>query len=77
MAGWYHRLNRYEFEQAPGDGEGQGGLVCCNPWGRKELGHDLVTEQQQLLQLIAFSEFPNYGKGNCGAAKQTELKRKN
>ena len=36
-----------EFEQAPGDGEGQGSLVCCSPWGHTELD-DLVTEQQQL-----------------------------
>ena len=36
MAGWHHRLNRCEFEQALGDGEGQGGLACCSPWGRKE-----------------------------------------
>ena len=37
MAGWHHRLNGYEFEQAPGDGEGQGSLVCCSVWGCKEL----------------------------------------
>ena len=37
MVGWHHRLNGHEFEQAPGDGEGQGSLVCCSPWGRKEL----------------------------------------
>ena len=37
MAGWHHRLNGYAFEQAPGDGEGQGSLACCSPWGRKEL----------------------------------------
>ena len=36
MVGWYHHLNGHEFEQAPGDGEGQGNLVCCSPWGRKE-----------------------------------------
>ena len=36
MVGWHHRLNGHEFEQAPGDGEGQGSLVCCSPWGRKE-----------------------------------------
>ena len=36
MVGWHHRLNGHEFEQAPGDGEGQGSLVCCNPWGHKE-----------------------------------------
>ena len=36
MVGWYHRLNGHEFEQAPGVGDGQGSLVCCSPWGRKE-----------------------------------------
>ena len=36
MAGWYHQLNGHEFEQTPGDGEGQGCLVCCSPWGCKE-----------------------------------------
>ena len=36
MVGWHHRLNRHEFEQALGDGEGQGSLACCNPWGRKQ-----------------------------------------
>ena len=34
--GWYHRLNGYEFEQAPEIRDGQGGLACCSPWGRKE-----------------------------------------
>ena len=37
MVGWHQPLNGHEFEQALGDGEGQGGLVCCSPWGRKEL----------------------------------------
>ena len=37
MVGWHHQLNGHEFEQAPGDGEGQGSLACCSPWGRKEL----------------------------------------
>ena len=36
MVGWHHRLNRHEFEQALGDGDGQGGLACCSPWGHKE-----------------------------------------
>ena len=31
MVGWHRRLNGHEFEQAPGDGEGQGNLVCCSP----------------------------------------------
>ena len=37
MVAWHHRLNGYEFEQAPGDSEEQGSLVCCSPWGHKEL----------------------------------------
>ena len=37
MVGWHHQLNGYVFEQAPGDGEGQGSLVFCNPWSCKEL----------------------------------------
>ena len=36
MVGWHHQLNGHEFEQALGDGEGQGSLVCCSPWGCKE-----------------------------------------
>ena len=46
MVGCYHGLNRHEFEQTPGNGEGQGSPTCCSPWGHKELGHDLATEQQ-------------------------------
>ena len=37
MVEWHHWLNRYEFEQAPEVGDGQGSLACCNPWGHKEL----------------------------------------
>ena len=36
MAGWHHWLNGHEFEQAPGVGDGHGGLLCCSPWGHKE-----------------------------------------
>ena len=36
MVGWHHWLNGHEFEQTPGASEGQGGLVCCIPWGHKE-----------------------------------------
>ena len=42
MVGRHHRLDRQEFERAPGDGDGQGGLACCNSWGHKELD---TTEQ--------------------------------
>ena len=36
MVGWHHRLNAHEFEQTPGNSEGQGSLACCSPWGCKE-----------------------------------------
>ena len=42
MVGWHHWLNGHEFEQAPGNGDGQGSLVCCSPWVRKESD---MTEQ--------------------------------
>ena len=38
MAGWHHRLDGCEFECTLGVGNGQGGLACCNSWGRKESG---------------------------------------
>ena len=36
MVGWHHRLSAHEFEWTPGVDDGQGGLVCCSPWGCKE-----------------------------------------
>ena len=36
MAGWHHRLDGHEFEWTPGVGDGQGGLACCDSWGRKD-----------------------------------------
>ena len=46
MVAWLHRLIGQEFEQTPGDSEGQGILACCSPWGRR-VGHDLATEQNK------------------------------
>ena len=42
MAGWHHWLDGHDSEWTPGDGDGQGGLACCNSWGHKELD---TTEQ--------------------------------
>ena len=36
MVGWHHQLDGHESERAPGVGDGQGGLACCSPWGRRE-----------------------------------------
>ena len=46
MLGWHQWLNGHEIEQALGDGEGQGSLVCCSPWDHKE-SDDWVNEQQK------------------------------
>ena len=43
MVGWYHRLNGHEFEWTLGVGDGQGGLACYGPWGRR-VGHYWATE---------------------------------
>ena len=48
MAGWHHRLDGREFGWAPGVGDGQGGLACCNSWGRKESD---MTEQLNWTEL--------------------------
>ena len=42
MVGWHYQLSVHDFEQIPGDGEGQGSLACCSPRGYKELD---TTEQ--------------------------------
>ena len=47
MVGWHHQLTGHEFEQALGDGEGQGSLVCCSPWGSQRVERELATKQQQ------------------------------
>ena len=49
MVGWHHCRHGPEFEQTLGDGEGQGNMVCCSPWGCEESD---VTEQEQLDLLL-------------------------
>ena len=51
MGGWHHWLYGREFEWTPGVGDGQGGLACCNSWGRKELD---MTERLNWTELKVF-----------------------
>ena len=54
MAGWHHRLNGHEW--TPGVGDGQGGLVCYNSWGRKESD---TTEQLSWTELKIITSLVN------------------
>ena len=56
MVGWHQRLNGRKFEKALGDGEGQGSLACCSPWGWKK--SDGLSERQQ-------NYLETWGLGDC------------
>ena len=57
IVGWHHWLNGHEFEWTPGDGDGQGGLVCCNSWGHRESD---TTEQLNWTELYLPSLLSHY-----------------
>ena len=50
MVGWHHQVDGHEFEQALGDGEGQGSLASCSPWGLKESD---TTEQLNITDIVS------------------------
>ena len=52
MIGWHHQLNGHEFEQAPGDGDGQGSLACCSPWGHKESDMTAQLNNNMCTQIL-------------------------
>ena len=62
MIGWHYRLEGHEPEQAPGVGDGQGGLACCSPRGRKELG---MTERRNNNSSSPLHEFYSSRAGLC------------
>ena len=53
MVGWHHRHNGCRFGWTPGVGDGQGGLACCGPWGRR-VGHDWTTELTELNSFVVW-----------------------
>ena len=57
MVGWHHRLDAHEFEQAPGNGEGQGSLECCSPWDHEEadVAYRLSNHSITLTGMCLFS----------------------
>ena len=57
MVGWHHWLNGHDFEQVPGHSEGQGNMMCCSPWGHKELD---TTERRIDNNLQEMTQPPCY-----------------
>ena len=73
MVGWHHQLNRHEFEQTPGVGDGQGGLACCIP--RSHKGSDTTewlnwtkmqaAEVKSFGKKVVFVKFTHFSMGEC------------
>ena len=64
MVGWGHWLNGHEFEQALGDGEGQGSLACCSPWGGKEWGRtERLNNNKSVVWAVVFLTSPTAKSG--------------
>ena len=62
MVGWHHQLNGHKCEQAPGVDDGQEGLACCSPWGRKESN---TTEQLNWTELNSENKAKLKGKSSA------------
>ena len=84
MVGWHHQLDGHEFEQASGVADGQGSLVCCSPWDRKESDMtewlnqtELSTKISplQLPQTHASTELAFPGRGKMRNKKHVRLQR--
>ena len=57
MVGWHHQLNGCKFEQTLGDGEGQGRLACCSPWGHRELDTTQQLNKNTKGRKLIFTEY--------------------
>ena len=69
MAGWHHRCNDHELGQTSGDGDGQGGLACCSPWGLKESDMGVVQLGDSTTTTTEISKrWCHEGSGLCYSA---------
>ena len=69
MVGWRHWLDGHEFEQTPGDDDGQGSLACCSPWGRKELD---TTEQLNNIVMYLLDHEVQHISSCCQGQKNSD-----
>ena len=58
MVGLHHQLNRHEFKQALGDGEGQGSLARCSPWDRKESDATEQLNSNNNVYIYVYTSYP-------------------
>jgi len=70
MAGWHHQLDGREFEWTPGVGDGQGGLVCCESWCRKELD---TTERLNWTHLYSNKKFFKEKRKQCYISTKCQI----
>ena len=77
MAGWHHHLDGHEFEWTPGVGDGQGGLACWDPWGRKksEMTERLNWTGVYLLCLVQHLVYWRYLKSVCWIMRKPKLNK--
>ena len=76
MVGWHHRLNGHESEHAPGACDGQGGLVCCGPWGHKDSDKTERLKNNKVYKRgypVWTSEGGDRGRGWDGKSEQGQL----
>ena len=67
--GWQEQCNEHELGQTPGDGEGQGGLACCGPWGRQE--SDTAGRLNNNINKCVYRAF----QGRCGKEPSSQRRR--
>ena len=68
MAGWHHWLNGHEFEWTPGVGDGQGGLACCDSWGRRE------SDMTERLNWLNRTDLKMIGRGRNEGGKERKIR---
>ena len=74
MVGEYHQFNGHELGQIPGDGEGQGDLVCCNPWSQR-VRYNLATERLSLHPLSSQAGGPEASSSPCCSCGLSQVPR--
>ena len=82
MAGQHQRWNEHELGQTLGDGEGQGGLGCCSPWGCRELGtieqlNNNNTESKPYTSMLASLYALVWGKDGQNMSRQANKNNSN